>query len=464
MLNTVRLAALVVVVVLAAPAATVSAAVRMPIGFFDDASFRWSAQAEQNLSAAARAGASIVYTTADWSQIAPRKPAHPLDGNDPAYRLHDLDALVGAAGRHGLQVMIDISRTPGWANGGQSPNHPPANLADLTRFAQMLAARYDGLSNRGLVLRWSIWNEPNLDLFLTPQFIGTHIVSPAIYAKLYQAGYEGIKAGDPRALVAIGETSNRGRGRPLPGLSASVAPATFARLLAHVAPQLHFTAWATHPYPTNPALGPTQKVRWPNVTMTELTRFGASLARWFHRRVPIWITEYGEQTRPQFSGGVSYAQQARDAKTALAMAAGNPYVEMFVWFTFRDSPATWQSGLETSAGTEKPAYEAFASVARTISGQSEVVRAGARTAIAIFVPFIAYHDVPGTPLRIRYRIYVGTTLVASGLQRSSLAADDAVTFVANFEPRGARSYLVTANVSDRHGNHDDHAIAISVLA
>ena len=41
---------------------------------------------------------------------------------------------------------------------------------------------------------------------------------------------------------------------------------------------------------------------------------------WFHRRVPIWITEYGEQTKPEYALGVTYAKQAADAKTALIHA------------------------------------------------------------------------------------------------------------------------------------------------
>ena len=40
---------------------------------------------------------------------------------------------------------------------------------------------------------------------------------PATYAKLYQAGYSGFKAGNSKALVGIGETSPRGRDKPSPG-------------------------------------------------------------------------------------------------------------------------------------------------------------------------------------------------------------------------------------------------------
>src|SRR5579862_7923860 len=100
---------LLALVALVLGASAASAATRMPVGFYDDYSFRWSPNAQQNLLAAERAGASIIHVTADWSQIAPTKPANPLNGNDPAYKLKDLDTLVDGALRYGLGVMINIS-------------------------------------------------------------------------------------------------------------------------------------------------------------------------------------------------------------------------------------------------------------------------------------------------------------------------------------------------------------------
>ena len=55
------------VALLAVPAADVQAATRMPIGFFDDSSFRFSAARAENLAGAAAAGASVIHTTANWS-------------------------------------------------------------------------------------------------------------------------------------------------------------------------------------------------------------------------------------------------------------------------------------------------------------------------------------------------------------------------------------------------------------
>jgi aryl-phospho-beta-D-glucosidase BglC (GH1 family) len=368
--KTVRLVLLAGVAALAATALGTShanAAARMPIGFFDDQSFRWSPDKAENLQRAADAGATVIHTQASWPAIAPTKPTTPSDGDDPAYRLADLDDLVTSAGLAGLRVMIDVTGTPKWANGGKTPNHMPKKLSDLTAFTKMLATRYNGRSGHGKVSLYSVWNEPNIELFLTPQFSGKKIVGPANYAKLYKAAYAGIKAGNRAAKVAIGETSARGRDKPLSGVSDSIAPGTFARLLSQVK-GLKFDAWAHHPYPTSPNLPPLQKVRYPNVTLSTFPQFERDLTKWFHRAVPIWITEYGHISRPPGTTGVSYKQQATWTKQALTIVKKDPRIQMFIWFTFRDSPTNpWHSGLETTTGAAKPAYAVFRSLARTIA-------------------------------------------------------------------------------------------------
>ncbi len=448
------------------PAATASAVARMPVGFYDDPSFRWSTATGANLDAAAAAHASIVRALVDWATVAPRRPAHPLNGNDPAYRLSDLDALVVSAQRYDLQVLLTISGTPPWANGGRSPNHPPSNLDDLSQFAQMLAARYNGSRpGAGVVRLFSVWNEPNLGQYLTPQFQDDKIVSPAEYVKLFMAAYTGIKAGDPNAVVAAGETSNRGDNRPsgAPG-SGSVAPATFAELVAKADPKLPFVAWATHPVPSNFRLGPTQKVVFPDVAFSTMSEFGASLARWFHRPVAIWVTEYGEQTSPQVPFGVSYAQQATDARKALELAQASPYVEMFVWFVFRDSTAqTWFSGLEESSGKDKPAYAAFASTAAGIVGQSQTIAPGHPFELTLPVPFIAWHDPAGSGLAATYLVREGASTVASGQTRVTLARDDTVTVEVGFRPVEHRAYTLTLRIEDEHGQSESHVIALIPL-
>jgi hypothetical protein len=458
----IALLAAAVLAVIALPAATAHAATRMPVGFYDDPSFRWSPDSTQNFASAQKAGATIVHTLADWSQIAPKKPKQPLNANDPAYNLSDLDQFVQNAAAHGMQVLVTISGTPRWANGGRTPNYPPKSLTTLTQFAHMLAARYNGKHGFGTVTRWSIWNEPNLGRFLAPQFRGKTIVSGATYAKLYLAGYRGIKAGNSLAQVAAGETSNRGRDRPTGSVgNDTVAPATFAQLVAKANPHLPFTAWATHPYPSEYRLGPGQRVKYPNVALSTMARFGSDLKKWFHRSVPVWITEYGEQTQPEDKfGGITYARQAADIKKAMALAQANPYVQMFIWFIFRDSTsATWSSGIEKRSGAKKPGYAAFAAKARAIDGQTQTLTKTRAMSVKVAVPLLSSMDAPGTPIQLDYRLTVGTRLAKHGTVTAKLAADQTVTLKLT-RPAAKARYTLAVTATDDSGQSTKRTIAL----
>jgi Glycosyl hydrolase catalytic core len=457
-----RLALIALAALLALPAAAAHAAQKMPIGFFDDPSFRWSATREDNLRAAALDGASVIHTTATWAAIASTKPADAANGDDPAYKLGDLDELVFQSGLYGLRVMVNITGTPKWANGGKPPNVMPKRLGDLTAFAKMLASRYDGRTGHGDVSLWSVWNEPNLQLFLTPQFVGKKIVGPANYAKLYTAAYAGIKAGDPLAKVAIGETSARGRDKPLAGISASIAPGTFARLLAQHK-GLKFDAWAHHPYPTAANLPPLQKVRYPNVTLSTLPKFEADLKTFFHRSVPIWITEYGHETKPAEPHGVTLAKQSAYAKQALTVAKNDPNVQMFIWFVFRDSVGNpWQSGLFSQSGAQKPAYNAFGAVARLIDGTTSTTKAAVSPHVTMYVPYLAHYATPGAMIGLTYQVRDGSKFVATGQPVALLAADQSITFTPVFKPVKGHTYTITAVANEANGHTEQRTAIVTV--
>jgi hypothetical protein len=450
------------VTLLVAPAATVQAAQKMPIGFFDDPTFRWSPSRAENLQQAAVTGASIIHTTANWANIAPAKPGNPANGDDPAYKLNDLDELVFQSGLYGLRVMIDVTGTPKWANGGKTPNVMPKKLGDLTTFTRMLATRYNGRHGHGTVALWSVWNEPNLQLFLLPQFVGKKIVGPANYGKLYKAAYAGIKAGNPLSKVAIGETSARGRDKPLQGVSASIAPGTFAKLLAKV-PGLKFDAWAHHPYPTAPNLPPLQQVRYPNVTLSTLPKFEKDLKTFFHRSVPVWITEYGHETKPPDPHGVSYATQAKYAVQALTIAKNDPNVQMFIWFTFHDSAGNpWQSGLYSSSGAQKPAYDPFGALARLIDGTMSSTKAGTPPHVTMFVPYLGYYSQPGAEIGLTYVVRDGSATVAVGQPVATLQMDNSITFVPSFKPVKGHTYSVTATANEPNGHTETRTALVTV--
>lgn len=462
MQKTARFALVALVTLIAVPAATTHAATRMPIGFFDDSSFRFSPAREQNLEAAAAAGASVIHTTANWATIAATKPANASDGDDPAYALGDLDELVFQAGLHGLRVMVDITGTPKWANGNKTPNNMPKRLSDFTTFSRMLATRYNGRTGHGTVSLWAVWNEPNIQLFLTPQFVGKRLVGPANYGKLLKAAYAGIKAGNPLAKVAAGETSARGRDKPLAGVSGSIAPGTFARLLGKVK-GLKFDAWAHHPYPTSPNLPPLQKVRYPNVTLSTLPTFEKTLKTAFHRVVPIWITEYGHETKPGEPKGVSTATQAKYARQALTVARADPNVQMFIWFVFRDSSGNpWQSGLELPSGAHKPAFASFSAVARVTDGQTVTAKVGRAPLITIYLPYLSHYTATGSEIGVYYTVYDGSKIVARATPTAALGADQSVRFVPAFTPAKKHTYTVVAVANEANGHSETRTTFVNV--
>ncbi|MBA3843395.1 MAG: cellulase family glycosylhydrolase [Actinobacteria bacterium] len=460
--KTARFVLIALVALLATPVAAVQAATRMPIGFFDDSSFRFSPTRDQNLAAVAATGASVIHTTANWAAIAPTRPANAADGGDPAYKLADLDDLVFNAGLHSLRVMINVTGTPKWANGNKTPNRLPTRLGDFTAFTKMLATRYNGRSGHGSVALWSVWNEPNIELFLAPQYSGKKIVGPANYAKLYKAAYAGIKAGNPASQVAIGETSARGRDKPLPGVSGSVAPGTFAKLLAQVK-GLKFDAWAHHPYPTSPNLPPLQKVRYPNVTLSTLPTFEKQLNASFHRTVPIWITEYGHETKPGEPHGVTTAKQAAYAKQALTVAKSDPNIQMFIWFVFRDSTGNpWQSGLEVASGAHKPAYNTFSAIAKLTDGQTVAVAANKAPRLKVYLPFLAYYNPAGAQIGVYYTVYDGTKIVARGTPTAILGTDQGVSFTPAFTPVKKHTYSVVVVANEQNGHSETRTTAVTV--
>ena len=181
------------------------------VGFLDDQAFRWDASRHTNLELAHREGASVVRAIVDWARIAPRRPRHPTDPFAPAYRLDDVDELVRNAHAYGLDVLLTIWGTPGWANGDAPENVAPHDARDLRDFASALAARYSGrYPGLPFVRFYSAWNEPNSAVFLSPQFDATgRPVAPRVYAALAAAVYAGVKRASPAALVAAGETAAR---------------------------------------------------------------------------------------------------------------------------------------------------------------------------------------------------------------------------------------------------------------
>ena len=440
---------------------------RMWTGFHDDPILRFDDNRQAQMDVARDDNATVLRTLVTWAQVAPTRPARATNPFDPAYKFDDLDEFVRNAQARDLEVLITLWGTPKWANAGKSPNYLPKKMADFQNFARAVASRYSG-RNAGypFVRFYGIWNESNLGTFLSPQFNAKgRIVGPAAYAKLAAAGYAGIKAGSPKALVGIGETSSTGNDKKKAGTD-KISPGKFAELVARANRRLRFDAWAQHPYPFPVNMKPTQKVRWPNVALTSLPRFEASLDTWFGRKnIPVWITEYGHETKPGEPKGVTEAQQATYVSQAIGLARADARVQMFVWFVQTDSAGSpWQSGLYRSSSAPKPARARWAAATLPLDPRNALVRVKGGTrnpALTVNARAFCVNNPVGAAVGVESKAMLGVSLVAATQARVTLAPDCTVAYKAA-GLAVARGKTYTIEVLLNTGNGDELARTITV--
>lgn len=449
----------VALITAAVMAPTGLSAERMWIGFHDDPTLRFDANRQFELDAASANNASVLRTLVTWADVAPTRPASAVNSFDPAYRFDDLDEFVRNAQARDMEVLITLWGTPKWANGGKTPNFLPTNLADFQNFARAVASRYSGrLAGYPFVRFYGIWNESNLGTFLSPQFNAKgKIVSPAAYAKLAKAGYTGIKTGNPKALVAVGETSSTGNDKKKSGTD-KVSPGKFAELVAKADKKLKFDAWAQHPYPFPVNMKPTQKVKWPNVTLSSLPQFEASLDKWFGRKnIPIWITEYGHETKPGEPKGVTESTQAAYAPQAINIARQDRRVQLFIWFVMKDSAGSpWQSGIYRPSGNPKPAQARWAQAADGLDARAGQVRirAGVRNPqVVVFARSFCANNPVGSTVGLDSKVSLAGKVVAIQSGQVPLTIDCTATFRATgLTIARGKQYTVDVSLNTKNGD------------
>jgi hypothetical protein len=382
---------LLVCLTIALLGAGASSARALEIGFSDGA--YTGPDAEQWLQRSAAAGADMVRIPIGWP--VPSSPIRPagFDARDPAdphYNFTAADAAIRLATRMGLRVLLSFTGAPEWA---EAPGRPagaapgswrpiPAALEDL---GVALATRYSGRFpdplNPGQTLprvaAFQVWNEPNLSIYLSPQWAHGKAVAPVLYREMLDAFYKGAKSVDRRAVVVTAGTAPFGD----PGQGQRIPPVTFwsdvlclkdaaGRLGAISCPDpAHFDVLAHHPYsigaPTTSALDPGD-VSIPDLgKLTTLLRaaerFGTALPR---ERHPLWITEVDYNSYPPDPGGVPINEQARWLEETFA-ELWRQGVQAIFWEQVGDQPPipsygqTAQSGVYFVDGAPKPALVAF---------------------------------------------------------------------------------------------------------
>lgn len=349
------LASALAVLSLSAPAAP--AATGMKIGFYDEGLTLWT-DGDSGYAILDDLGAQVLRLNLYWYEVAKSRPQRPTDPGDPAYDWSLYDRALASAGRHGIEVLLSVFGTPGWANGGRAFQYAPRSFADLRAFATAAARRYPQ------VRLWMAWNEPNAPNFLKPQSARRggrwFFSSPATYARICNAVVDGVNAAHAGDTVACGGLNPRGKLRPN-GLRDSVAPVLFLKQMKQAGARPEVIAH--HPYAPSPRISPTARIHSKTtVTLGNLDTLIAAVDRLYGRRMRIWITEYGYQTNPPDRlFGVSWARQASWMRIAFERMRRNPRIDLALWFQLQDDsrPQGWQSGVISTDGVRKPSYAAF---------------------------------------------------------------------------------------------------------
>lgn len=319
----------------------------------------------------AELGARVIRVDLRWDAVALRRPDDPRDPGDPAYDWRQYDRVVQAARASRVRVLFSVWGTPAWAADPDVPASRrfaawatrPADPEDFGAFGAAAAGRY---GPRG-VRMWEAWNEPNIPLFLRPQYelVGGswQATSPQVYGRMLAAFYREVKAVQPEARVAGGVTAPAGDRCPFSCPNAAddrVSPIDFLDGLAQAGNQPPMDVYSHHPYPASPPRE-TNNPRASYVDLYNLGRLSRAIDRTYLRGRSLWLSEFGFPTVkvPDVGFVVSEDEQAAYLSDAVRRLHAMPRVKLFTWYFLRDS-MEWSSGLLDREGRAKPALEAYA--------------------------------------------------------------------------------------------------------
>jgi hypothetical protein len=350
-------------------------------------------------------GVDIVKVRVNWRDISP--DAKPSDPADPAaYRADHwarYDRVVRGAKDRGMEVFLMLGgHAPPWAS-ERSPEGLPNGVhrpdpALFGQFVKAVGTRYSGsytpaaaaadyLDPNPLprVTIWSMWNEPNLVSWLSPQSD-----APEIYRNLLYAGSDGLSASGHAddtllygELVPFGKAKGKKRLpleflRELACVDKSYRPLTGRKARASGCNNfrpLPGTGVAHHPYTL--AGGPRVQFRNPDeVSIGQLSRMTKALDKLTSRKrfaargkQSLWSTEFGIQSDPPDPNQTPIRKVPGFMGESEWIAFKNPRVVGWSQYPFTDDPVAasgpnrhggFQSGIKLENGREKPGvYDAF---------------------------------------------------------------------------------------------------------
>jgi len=314
-------------------------------------------------------GARVTRVDLYWSTAAPTRPANPTDPNDPAYNWAWADAMFSQLQTAKITPIVTTWNAPGWATGGTQGvagvawnSKAPTSAQDFADFMQAVATRYNGKTNIPgvgpvMVKFYEVWNEPNLQIYMYPQYQAGKPVAGALYAKMVNLTTPVVKAANPSAVVIAAVTGPKG-GNDASGRGTLQWYGDLKK-----AGMRQFTAVSQHIYPAAPPLQKTPAVpSW--ATLNQVITAVNTLPGGRFKKLYITETSYTTASTPYRKGKVSEKAQATYLKQIWSLPlVRSARIPVVMWFQAQDN-INWPGGLFRDSGTTKPSLAAFQQVAK----------------------------------------------------------------------------------------------------
>jgi hypothetical protein len=341
-------------------------------------------------------GARIAQIEVDWTAIEPNAPASGSSLINPAapqFDFENLDGEVEAIVGAGLEPVFLVTDAPRWAEGKSgtaieySEGGFEPNAKAYGELGEALAKRYSGSFPNPLrpgkklprVRYIQAWAEANTDFHLSPQWthVGGHAVNtgPIIYRHMLNAFYAGVQAGDPKALVLTSGFEGYGDA-PFAGLQRT-HPVTFLEDLLCLSRSLkrtncaggpaRFDILASDPYdafsPTTHAISPLDASAPDLGRLTKVVKAGLAAGTVLpHKAKPLWVTEFGYDSKPPNPSAVSTATQAKWLQEGF-YTFWHEGASAALWYLVRDQTPPYDvnyfSGVYFRNGKKKPSFTAY---------------------------------------------------------------------------------------------------------
>ena len=311
-------------------------------------------------------GVGIWQDTLSWASVAPTRPAHPRDPDDPAYEWPpELDAAIAQGKRFGIRTSLTVMFAPRWANGHRAGRWAPKKPSDFADFVYAASARYPS------VRHWMIWGEPTRADNFMPLINETRDrpltrrmkKAPHLYARILDAAYGALKHRSRRNIVIGGNSFTTGD-------ISSLNWIRNLRLPNGKPPRLDL-------YGHNPFGARLPRLQGPSLghgfaDFNDLDVLAGWVDRWLahprgKRRINFFLSELfwpTDHPNTEFNFWVPRKTAALYLSSALRITRRWSRIYTLGWFSLYDDPPNPEGdevnrGLLTYRGRKKPAYWAY---------------------------------------------------------------------------------------------------------